>query len=299
MTTSSKRSRMGPRLAEEIAAQIDSMQLPDGAHLRTTELAARLGVSRWPVEQALKALLAAGRVTHQPNRGYFVAGTAGPTQPAAVHDPVHKAYLALAALLVKGAIGPQVSEQELRERLGLTRRQTTDLMARLAHEGIAEKRAGYGWNFIPELTQPGALAQTYQLRMILEPASLRLPGYQLDRAAITRLRRVENDLLAGGIDRLAPDALYARATQFHETLISGSGNPFLVQTLVRVNRVRRLLTYQSMQDRARYYVQSREHLAILDAIEAGQPETAAELMERHLANVTSSMAALGLLDKAR
>lgn len=78
MTTSSKRSRMGPRLAEEIAAQIDSMQLPDGAHLRTTELAARLGVSRWPVEQALKALLAAGRVTHQPNRGYFVAGTADP-----------------------------------------------------------------------------------------------------------------------------------------------------------------------------------------------------------------------------
>lgn len=290
---------MEPGLAAEIAAFIEAQGLSAGAHLRTAELAARFGVSRWPVEQALKALAGMGRVTHEPNRGYFVAvgeggrGADGSAAPLA--DPVLDAYFRLAAMLVGGAIGLQVSEQELRERLGLTRRQTADLMARFAREGLAEKRAGYGWNFLPEFSRPGALAQTYQLRMMLEPASLRLPGYRLDPAEIARLRQVEESLLGGDIDRLAPDALYARATGFHEALIAGAGNPFLLQALVRVNRVRRLLIYPSMQDRARYYGQSREHIAILDRIAAGEMEAAAALMEAHLGHVMSSMRALGLM----
>ena len=68
-------------------------------------------------------------------------------------------------------------------------------MGRLIREGIAEKRAGYGWNINTELTALDALDHTTQMRLILEPAALRLPSYHLPQGDIARLRRVEHDLL--------------------------------------------------------------------------------------------------------
>jgi DNA-binding GntR family transcriptional regulator len=288
------RSRISTHLAADIAAHIASASLPEGTHLRTADLARRFSVSRWPVEQALKALAKAGRVHHQPNRGFFVhhGSTAASPMP---RDPVHEAYLQLATLLAERTLGPQVTEQEIRERFVLTKRQTSDLMGRLIREGIAEKRAGYGWNINAELTAPDALAHTTQMRLILEPAALRLPRFHLPAQDIARLRRVEHDLLDGTIDRAPPDALYLRGAQFHETVMAGAGNPFMLQALVRVNRVRRLLTYRAMDDRERYYRQSHEHLRILDLIEAGDLAAAANQMEAHLRHVRHSLSALGFI----
>jgi DNA-binding GntR family transcriptional regulator len=47
--------------------------LPPGIHLRQEELAARFKVSRSPIREALKLLVAEGSVTHDHNRGYFIA----------------------------------------------------------------------------------------------------------------------------------------------------------------------------------------------------------------------------------
>ena len=292
--TPPSRSRIGPHLAADIAAYITAESLPEGTHLRTADLARRFAVSRWPVEQALKELAESGHVRHEPNRGFFVRGN-GPAAPAAPPDPVHAAYLRLAVLLTEQAIGPQVTEQQIRDRFALTRRQTSDLMGRLIREGIAEKRAGYGWNINTELTALDALDHTTQMRLILEPAALRLPRYHLPQGNIARLRRVEHDLLDGTIDRAPPDALYLRGAQFHEAVMAGAGNPFMLQALMRVNRVRRLLTYRAMDDRERYYRQSREHLAILELIEAGDHAGAALQMEAHLHKVRHSLSALGFI----
>src|SRR3546814_17462994 len=99
---------------------------------------------------------------------------------------------------------------------------------------------------------------------MIDPTALLQKGYRLPPEEIARLRRVEDGLLSGGIERSSPDALFDRASQFHERIISGTRNPFLLETLRRVNRVRRLIIYQSMGDRARYFRQSEEHLALLD-----------------------------------
>ena len=50
----------------------------------------------------------------------------------------------------------------------------------------------------------------------------------------------------------------------------------------RVNRVRRLLSYRSMQDRKRYRQQCRQHLQILDLLERGRNEEASQAMREHL-----------------
>ena len=58
---------------EALRAMIVRRQLPPGAQIRQVELAGRLGLSRSPLRQALSALETEGLVTHEPQRGYFVA----------------------------------------------------------------------------------------------------------------------------------------------------------------------------------------------------------------------------------
>ena len=287
---------VGSHLADEIAAWMVDEGLGVGVHLRTIDLARRFAVSRWPVEQALKRLVTDGAVEHRPNKGFFVAQHRTVAPGRLVVDPVHEAYLAASRDLIEGHLPSQVSENQVRDRYGLTRAQTGALFGRLQREGLAEKRPGYGWQFSAFLTTPRALEHTYQLRLMIEPAALESPGYSLPGETLARLRRTEHELLAGSIETLAPDALFEKAAIFHEELIKGAGNPFLVETLRRMNRVRRLLVYRSMDDRRRYFGQSEEHLQILDAIENRRMDDAAALMRSHLLAVMGRLQAIGILD---
>lgn len=60
-------------LHERILAAIDDGAFKPGARLLETELAARFGVSRTPVREALRRLESQGVVTHEPRKGAVVA----------------------------------------------------------------------------------------------------------------------------------------------------------------------------------------------------------------------------------
>jgi DNA-binding GntR family transcriptional regulator len=70
--------------------------------------------------------------------------------------------------------------------------------------------------------------------------------------------------------------------QFHEELLRLSGNPFFVQTLERLNALRRLVEYRSMLDRKRLYDQCKEHVEIIDTVSRGEMAEASHMMRRHL-----------------
>ncbi len=73
-TTEEGRSGGIPRrVADQIRDLITRGALAPGLQLRQMELAERFDSSRVPVREALKLLSAEGVVTHDPNRGFFVA----------------------------------------------------------------------------------------------------------------------------------------------------------------------------------------------------------------------------------
>ena len=61
-----------------------------------------------------------------------------------------------------------------------------------------------------------------------------------------------------------------------------SGNPLFYDAVQRVNRLRRLLEYRVMDDMHPFRNEAREHLEMLDLVEAGKMQEASKFMARHL-----------------
>lgn len=281
----SARGDLSGSLAARIVDHIASEKLAPGTHIAAQELADRFSVSRSPINQALRLLYERGLVRHERNRGYRVGDIARLPERSMGPPPEEeetRAYLRIAEDRSKGRLPAQVSEAMIRERYELSRAQATAVLRRIAEEGWVERRPGYGWEFSEMLTTPEALIQTYRARMALEPAALIEPGYHLDPAVIDRLRETELHLLDGGLETMAADALHERGVRFHESIVGAGGNPFLLDSLKRINRVRRLLSYRGMSERDRYHEQSREHLDILGLLEKGRNAEAAEALRAHL-----------------
>ncbi|MEN4921677.1 GntR family transcriptional regulator [Achromobacter spanius] len=281
----------------KILELIQEDRLPEGAHLRAQQIADRLRLSRSPVNDALGILEQHGVVARKPNRGYFLlrdfdAMDQAPADlaPPAADDIVTQSYFRLADELLRGALPMQCSEAQLRTRYALTNAQAQALLARISNEGWAQRRPGYGWEFSSMMTTPDSLLQSYRLRLALEPAALLEPGFRIEKHVLARCRAAEMHLLEGGIATDTADQLHDRGVRFHESLVEASGNPFFIDTIKRVNRVRRLLSYRSMQDRSRYKQHCDQHLAILDLLERERNEEAAEALASHLRSTLDNLA---------
>jgi DNA-binding GntR family transcriptional regulator len=268
-----------------------------GSHLPAQMLADRLRVSRQPVNSALALLHEKGVVTRERNRGYFVATPLDEPVSSIVErlglsepDVVTSVYFQIADDLLKNELPQEFSEQLIRTRYGLTAAQLNAVLGRIAKEGWAERKPGYGWTFSPMLTTPDSLLQSYRLRLALEPAALLEPGYKLDRKVLEQLRETELRLLDGGIDTASADELHDRGVRFHESLVEASGNPFFIDTIKRANRVRRLLSYRSMTRRDRYPEHCRQHLHVLELLEHEKNEEASAFMREHLEHTLRSLA---------
>lgn len=288
---------LAPALPSQILQLLRTEGLEVGAHLPAQWLADRLRVSRSPVNQALEQLHGQGLVRREPNRGYFLA--TDPAQadvaPAATaggpqDNLVTRTYFRLADDRLRGELPDTFTEAMLRRRYGLAPAQLQAVLTRIADEGWGRKKPGYGWEFSPMLTTPESLLQSYRLRLAIEPAALLEPGYRLERAVLERCRAAELHLLAGGIETDSADQLHERGVRFHESLVEGSGNPFFIDTMRRVNGVRRLLSYRSMQDRSRYQEHCRQHLHLLDLLERERNEEAAQAMREHLGSTLRNLA---------
>lgn len=283
-------------LAAQIVELIHMDGLAVGAHLPAQMLANRLRVSRSPINEALQQLHEKGVLSRQHNRGYFVAQAipARADELAAElglqeHDVLTDVYFRIADDLLRGELAAAVTETQMRARYQLTPAQLNAVLGRIANEGWAERRPGYGWEFSGMMRTPDALLQSYRLRLALEPAALLEPGYRLDPTILARCREAELHLLAGGIETDTADQLHDRGVRFHESLVEASRNPFFIDTVRRVNRVRRLLSYRSMRDRKRYKQHCEQHLHILELLEQGRNADASQALREHLQSTLSNI----------
>ncbi|MEO3474721.1 GntR family transcriptional regulator [Roseomonas sp. CAU 1739] len=268
------------RLAAEILEHVRRQRLEPGAHLSELGLAETFRVSRTPIRLALQALQQQGVVERERNRGFFLKQL--PEGDAESEPQEDGLYFRIAEDHLSGALEDRMAESELLRRYGATRSQLLRVLARMTQEGLVEKLPGQGWAFLAVLTSPETYAQSYRFRILMEPAALLEPGYRLAPETIARLRAEQHAMLAGGWQTFSRAETHRIGAEFHEALVAGSGNIFMIESLRRVNRMRRLLEYRINHDRTRLVKICSEHLRLLDLIEAGDMPRAAAFLRQHL-----------------
>ncbi|WP_127903174.1 GntR family transcriptional regulator [Solirhodobacter olei] len=175
--------------------------------------------------------------------------------------------------------GEALKKPEICERLGVSRSPVSEAIARLAAEGLVDvvPQAGtFVARFSMEEIREGAFR-----REAIELAAVEEIAPRMTEAQLVELRRnlrvqevlVEDGDFAG---------FYKMDGEMHALILSLTGHRKLVQVAdtawVHVNRARQLVL--PMQGRVEETL--AEHRAILDALEARDPEGARQAMRRHL-----------------
>lgn len=278
-------SGLSTRLAMQITELILREELPKGAHLTEQWIADALRVSRSPVRSAMQFLESLGVLAKEPNRGYFLKKSPAALKRSTLSsesDPEEARYLQIADDRLKGSLGGEFTESELRRRYRMTATQTRRLLARMHREHLIHKKPGHGWAFEPVLDSAEAHNQSYRFRMIIEPAAVLEPGFRINQSAFDRSRKLQQQLLDGGILKLSRVELFTISSEFHETIVACSGNRYLLDALKRQNELRRIIEYRATLDRSRLVSQCREHLELLDLLEDGRFKEAAAFLKQHL-----------------
>jgi DNA-binding GntR family transcriptional regulator len=279
------------QLAAQILDHIRSNELPRGQHLPSQALADTFRVSRAPVNSAFKFLENMGVVRFEANRGYFLATDAKDLSSLKLlvneDGEEDNSYFEIADDRLAGKLPQQVTENELMRRYDLPRGRLLKILNRIAQEGWIERLPGHGWEFRQTLMSRHSYEAGYRFRATIEAAAVLEPTYKVDKEAFQKAREHQHAILDGGLQRLSRAQLFKINSELHETLVASSGNEFFLDSLKRVNRLRRLIEYRVTLDRTRLTRQCREHLEILDLLESGRNQEASAYLRRHIEGASS------------
>jgi DNA-binding GntR family transcriptional regulator len=284
MSRSSNHTRH--RLANQILDVIRDAKFEAGHHLTEQWLGDFLGVSRTPIRASLKLLAEHGIVETRKNQGFFLVAPFDSLQRVELAVPStteQQFYRQLVRDRLAGHLPDSVTQSEITRRYDIDRAVLLRVLGRLAEDNLIARNKGHGWRFLPTFDADIGLRNSYEFRLMIEPAGLLLKTFRPDAAVMERCR-LQHMFLISHPDIMTVDSsqLFETDAAFHEALAKFSGNLFFLQAVQQQNRLRRLLEFWTYGNRRRVRDWCREHLAIIDAIMEGALPAAADAMRKHL-----------------
>lgn len=197
-------------------------------------------------------------------------------------------YHAFFEALIEGRLklGQTLKQEELGEILGLSlspMRETTTL---LEAEGMIKVRRKVGITiFYPDMKFVG---NTFQFRGLLEKEGLRKFAGSVTREWITRMRDEHRRIIdyVSSVNDLYAYRLPVKELEreFHESFINVLANDQVTTTYARLVQKMYIIRLHNLDavGPANTIQSMREHLAIVDGLEAGNVEAAIDALDRHL-----------------
>jgi DNA-binding GntR family transcriptional regulator len=190
-------------------------------------------------------------------------------------------YNDLLQLISSGALRPgeRLDEQQIAEQLGVSRTPLREAITRLVRDGIIDNQP-YRGNFVRSFTAKQA-SDLYEVRKVLESTAVRLAILNLNSAAVSRLRSILNEISqALGTGDLEAYGLADR--EFHDTIAQLTQNETLIATLDRLGGQIQLIRSMANRNHTVVELAAAERPEIVDAMQAGNADEAAALMEEHI-----------------
>ncbi|MDR3475552.1 MAG: FCD domain-containing protein [Devosia sp.] len=211
----------------------------------------------------------------------------------------------LMALIKSGSLGSEgrlPTERELCEQLQVGRRAVRLALESLEAEGLIWRRQGKG-TFAGQAPDPtGVLAaaivgettpmEVMEARLSVEPALAALCAQRALPVDIERMRHLARRIL----EARDPDSTELWDGALHRLIAQAAGNRPLMTMFSLLDEVRATESWRELRSKVRSLetlkVSTREHFAIIDAIEAGNAEAAAEAMRVHLTTLMKNLGKL-------
>ncbi len=276
---------LSAQLAAQITDLVASGILKAGERITERSLAERLRVSRSPVRGALSVLRAQGVVEESEDGGTRIApvsGDAAPTIVPASAAEDDQVYFQIGDDRLNGKLPDRLTESEFLRRYPVTRGKLGHLLRRMVEEGWIARLPGNGWEFLPVLTSLEAYEDSYRFRLLIEPAAILEPRFTLDTEALRVVRQQQQWLIDGAIHDVSDITLFELNTGLHQAIAGCSRNTFFIDSLRRIDQLRRLIDYKQMLDRDTAKGRCREHVHMVDLLFTDRRQEASDYMRAHL-----------------
>ncbi|MBZ0303552.1 MAG: GntR family transcriptional regulator [Anaerolineae bacterium] len=185
------------------------------------------------------------------------------------------------------APGTRLGVGEIADQLGVSRSPVRDAIHLLMAEGLVEYGTSSGYQVIP--VDRKYVEDVFVVRRALEPTGLRLAARHLDRECVAQLCDRWQQLRTHP-HSTDPDTLETHInadSYLHQSIGVMSGNAVLSEMVTKVVSraawIRRWV-YSNRIPESHLAMMAEEHLQILDALQAGQADRGADLLEQHLAS---------------
>lgn len=187
-------------------------------------------------------------------------------------------YAQLSTWIIDGTLSPEehLRDQEIAERLGVSRTPVREALRRLEDEGLIETALNR-WTRVAPL-QATQAAELYPVVETLEVLALRLAAPALTPVELNHMRDLDH-VLQGALHRQDVQAAVQADTEFHEVWITRSGNSELQQTLRTLKRKLRRIEIASFMVVGSGQASVNEHEALLTGLQKGQLEEAIQALE--------------------
>jgi DNA-binding GntR family transcriptional regulator len=278
-------SRLQRDLATRLLDLLRHDAVAPGTRLTELGLARRLQVSRTPVRAVLDEMARRGIAERRPGGGFLLRSLPAPEAAAKAGeagDDIDRLCIRIAGDRVAGRLPGEVSEADLMRRYGVSRPFLLRVLGRLAEIAMIERKPGHGWSFLPTILDGKARGESFAFRLLLEPAALLCPGFGLPPGWAAEMRRRHEAVLSGPWKTTDSVMLFEMNAAFHEGLVAGAGNRYLLLAVQQQNRLRRFLNYDWSYGFDRVVTSCTEHLEILARVERGEMDVASLLMRHHL-----------------
>ncbi|GLT11406.1 GntR family transcriptional regulator [Sulfitobacter porphyrae] len=177
------------------------------------------------------------------------------------------------------ADGDRLDEVRLAEQFGVSRTPLREALQRLESSGLVTlipRRGAF-------VRQPGPLEllEMFEVMAELEAVCARLAARRMSDDALDELR-LANTRCQAASDAQDTDLYYMENEKFHATIYRESGNSFLEQESLKLQKRLRPFRRQQLRLRGRMPQSLTEHEAIVEALTAGDSNAAANALRDHV-----------------
>jgi DNA-binding GntR family transcriptional regulator len=189
------------------------------------------------------------------------------------------AFEALIQAIQEGLFRPgdRLREEDVAERLNLSRTPVREALRRLEAERIVEHQPRVG--AVVRTLSHAELVELYEMRVVMERTAAEMAAKHGAAAEFDTLEALNADIAAA---RAAPQKAAAINQAFHRGLYLACRNRFLLEAARALNNTLLLLGPTTYKDPARIDVVVRQHADIVDALREGDVEAAGAAAEAHL-----------------